>query len=76
MHQMPVRTHQDPTPSIYEQLYNSVYSTNTAYQSTAGGYGSAGQPYANNPYPGNYLYWYLHTGNMFILQYIAPTSSR
>lgn len=56
MHQMPVRTHQDPTPSIYEQLYNSVYSTNTAYQSTAGGYGSAGQPYANNPYPGNYLY--------------------
>lgn len=56
MHQMPVRTHQDPTPSIYEQLYNSVYSTNTAYQSTAGGYGSAGQPYTNNPYPGNYLY--------------------
>ena len=51
MHQMPMRSHQDPTPSIYEQLYNSVYSTNAAYQSTSGAYGNS-QAYSNNPYPG------------------------
>ncbi|XP_078330089.1 cytoplasmic polyadenylation element-binding protein 1-like isoform X1 [Crassostrea virginica] len=60
MHQMPMRSHQDPTPSIYEQLYNSVYSTNAAYQSTSGAYGN-GQAYSNNPYPGFQLFSVANT---------------